>query len=397
MAFLINRNPAARFECLHSLVKLISARFGKVLSFSLNDVKYNPDEMNVHEYCSLLTESDFGFDYCPYLQNPLSEAGCNMTNGINCDSTKSKEVGNTVNALHALGFVYRDARDIILTDSGVAFAQTNYGTDEMQNIISSAVLRYGPVVGVLDQISKQVDLGGYFETSDIYVGYPNSNERVSYHGTSVLISAGSQDDSNTRTKSCILAWLTAGGYIRPTALEPTRHGEYPHYKYKDFINQSHRGDKKYVFIKKAPFMNGHSFTTEAPLDYKNLTKLTAALRENGQESIREATLLYEPKIQNRRLAIIFLLDKAYRERKELSFTHLLDILQRQPNLFVVNPNSLEEVIHEEINITNMAGIPFVITGHANNIKLKPITGVNIQELTHGAPLVVTEYLSQISL
>lgn len=146
MAYLINRNPAARFDCLYSLVNLINAKYGCSKSFSLNDVKYNPDVDNVHNYCKLLQVSDFGVNYCPYLQNPLSDAGCNMTNGIKLDSTKSKEVSNTVNALHALGFVKRSDRSVKLTQSGLAFAEESYGTQKMQDIISAAIVNFGPVV-----------------------------------------------------------------------------------------------------------------------------------------------------------------------------------------------------------------------------------------------------------
>ena len=134
MAYLINRNPAARFECLYSIVKYINAAF-RTQVFSLSDVKYNKNNDNVHNYCSLLVNSGLGIFYCPYLQNPLSEAGCNMTNGVNSDSTKSKEASNTINALHALGFVSRKRRDITLTDLGKQFAAAQYDTDEMRVII----------------------------------------------------------------------------------------------------------------------------------------------------------------------------------------------------------------------------------------------------------------------
>ena len=397
MAYLINRNPAARFECLHALVMLINHNYGTRHSFSLNSVKYNSEEDNVHNYCTLLRPSDLEISYCPYLQNPLSAAGCNMTNGIDCDTTKSKEVSNTINALHALGFVTRNNRAVVLTQAGKAFAECSLGTNVAQQIISEAVVRYGPAIGVLKQITDLAEIGEDFSTRDINVGYPKPKEKVDYHGSPVYISSGSQDDSNTRTKSCILAWLTAGGYIRPRAFEPTQQGEYPHFKYKDYLNQPHRGESFYQYVTEAPFANDSSFITSRPLDYDNLTKLTGALRENDMAPVREATMLYEPRIKNRRLAIVYLLNKAYQEGKTLKLKNLLDFFDNYPSLFIVSATNHDAVVREEIKIADMAGIPFDILDDNQKIQLKPVTGLDVQELTHGAPDSIIHLLSSFTL
>lgn len=392
MAYLINRNPAARFECLYSLCKLINANYGTANTFSLGDVKYDEDTDNVHYYCTLLKDSEFGIRFCPYLQNPLSEAGCNMTNGVNCDSTKSKEVSNTINALHALGFVTRNGRNVKLTAFGKQFAETEYGTEDMQNIISKAVLNYGPAVGVLMQISELTQVGRTFNTTDIYVGYPNPEETVRYNGGFVIISAGSQADSNTRTKSCILAWLTAGGYIRPQNTEAVQAGEYAHKKYNDFINQPHRGIKTYVFVTDAAFLRNEPFETLRPLDYGNLTKMTAALRENNLADVRRATMEYEPVIQNRRLAILYFLQKAYENTKDLNFNNLIEFFERHEEYFVVDFSILREVIEDEIKIAYMSGIPFRIICEQDQILLHPLCGLNLEELKLGAPAEIVDLL-----
>ncbi|PQJ32401.1 hypothetical protein BST92_10900 [Nonlabens arenilitoris] len=69
--------------------------------------------------------------------------------------------------------------------------------------------------------------------------------------------------------------------------------------------------------------NGNHIVTK-PLDYNNLTKNTGALRENNQAKIRELTLKVEPKIKNRRYAIIYALNKAYLEKTTLDFDTLID-------------------------------------------------------------------------
>lgn len=397
MAYLINRNPAARFDCLHSLVKFIYHFYGVNQDFYLKGVKYNPNLDNIHKYCTLLKISEFGDPYCPYLQNQLSEAGCNMTNGINCDSTKSKEVSNTVNALHALGFVKRTDRAIRLTNFGVEFANAKFGTKEMQDIIHNAVVRYGPAVGVLKQISDLCKPGGTFNTDSISVGYPDPNEMVQYERGFVILSAGSQDDSNTRTKSCILAWLTAGGYIRPTNLSAITNDEFAHSKYNEFLNQSHRNIRTYVYISEASFLKGKQFVTQSPLDYKNLTKMTGALRENNLTEVRNATRKYEPIIQNRRLAIVYLLNNAYNSGKDLNYNSLVDFFKNHIDQFVIDDTSLDTTLREEIRIADMVGIPYSCISKNGGLYLHPVCGVNTSELTIGAPAEVIDILKSTTL
>ena len=382
MAYLLNRNPAARIECLHALVEFIYNKFGENTDFTLTSVKFNRDERNIHEFCSRLIDSSLGTKYCPYKQNPLDEAGCSLTNGVDEDSTKSKEVSNTINALHALGFVNRNDRKIRITPFGIRFAKAKYGSEEMQEIIKEAVLHYGPAVGVLKQIINVADGEGNFNSADIRVGYPNTKETVVYKNHNVVLSSGSQKDSNTRTRSCILAWLTTAGFIRPQDLNDVPKGEYAHMYYRDFINQSHRGDRLYKLVE-APDFNG--FEIQKPLDYSNLTKLTAALRENNQSIVREATMLYEPKINNRRFALLFILNEAYKNGKSVLFDNILAFFRKHSELFVITDDDLEYVIQNELEIATMAGILYDIVSMDNQMYIKPLTGVNIEELANGVP------------
>ena len=121
MAFLINRTAAARIECLHALAQLIKSKFGQE-NFALKDIKFDRSSENIHQYCSLLKNSDLMGAYCRFKDNPLDDAGCAITNGANSDTTKSKEVSNTINAMHALGFVERKGRSMKLTQEGVVYA-----------------------------------------------------------------------------------------------------------------------------------------------------------------------------------------------------------------------------------------------------------------------------------
>ena len=232
-----------------------------------------------------------------------------------------------------------------------------------------------------------------FETTDIKVGYPVTNEKIVFNDKNVIISSGSEGDSNTRTKSCILAWLTSAGFIRPEKLFKPKN-EFAHIAYRDFINQGHRNAKKYVITKQLNFFNDNSFITEFPLDYENLTKLTAALREKNSAEEREATMYCEERIQNRRFAIIYLLNEAFKLGKTLKLCFLVQLFKKHPELFIVTDHSLKETVRSELEIANMAGIPFKIV---NVEEMKPLTGVNLKELVLGAPKDIIDLLNKLEI
>ncbi len=390
MAFLINRTAAARIECLHALARLIVEKFGTYgKPFNLKDVKYDRNAINIHHYCTLLKEDELVGKYCRFKENPLDDAGCSITNGVLSDTTKSKEISNTINAMHALGFVERVGRKVRISSFGVRFAKTEYGTADMQAIIKKAVLNYGPIVGVMYGLSKY-NSGDTFNVSEINVGYPSPTEFVDYNGTIVELSTGSTQDSNTRTKSCMLAWLTQGGYIKPVHFTPSN-SPYPHIAYRDYINSEHRMEQVYEIIE---FPNTE--ITDRPLNYDNLTKMNFCLRENGQSIVREATMYYETIIKNRRFAILFLLNLAFQNNTAVALSDIIDVMKEDKDKFVVSEEDLEETISTEIEIAFMAGIPYVGRYINGKLYLQPTKGLNLEELEIGAPLDVINFLNQYS-
>ena len=389
MAFLINRTAAARIECLHALAQLIVAKFGPYSKpFNLKDVKFDRNSENVHSFCSLLNKDDIAGYYCRFKENPLDDAGCSITNGVLSDSTKSKEVSNTINAMHALGFVERVGRKIRITSFGYKFSKTKYDTEEMHHIIKSAVQNYGPIVGVLSWLERNYEIGDKFHTNDIKVGYPEPEEYVNHNGERVLLSAGSTQDTNTRTKSCIIAWLVTAGFIKPVNVKPAN-SQYPQMAYRDYINKGHRMEQLYEIID-FPSVN----KTEHPLNYDNLTKMNFCLRENGMMTVREATRYYEGIIKNRRFAILYLLNMAYENKTTIAVKDIIDVMRTYPNLFVVSDSDLEETINTEIEIAFMAGIPYVLRIMNGQNRLQPIKGLNIKELQVGAPQILINTLNK---
>lgn len=393
MAFLINRNPPARIQCLHALCKLIDSKYEVGVPFRMNDIKYDPDALNIHSFCEILIEnSSIGIKYCRYKENPFNLSGCSLTNGISEDSTKSKEISNTINSLHALGFVERVGNNIFFTSKGSIFSKSKFDSIEMLVLIRESVLNYGLFVGMLFNISM---LGkNEFDTTEISLGYPKANEQILYKGQMITISSGSEDDSITRTKSCLLAWATTAGFIYPLPI--IKHIDYdkPHVSSSEYILQTSRNHRKYKIVDIPKYIFDGSFITQKPLDYKNLTKNIGALRENNQQDIRELTLMLEPKIQNRRFAVLYLLNIAFIKQKTLDLNKLVDFMLENEELFVIEPANLYNTMCEEINIAFLSGIPFLIT---QNNELKPMTGINIQELNKNAPVELIKVLNTFHL
>ena len=82
MTYLINRTPPARLRCLHYLIQFACDKFG-LNEFFMGDLLFDPKQKNIHDYCKLLIiDKNLNQKYCPFLQNPLSQAGCSLTKGI---------------------------------------------------------------------------------------------------------------------------------------------------------------------------------------------------------------------------------------------------------------------------------------------------------------------------
>ena len=380
MAFLINRAQAGKVQCLHSLCKLIEKQFGTSKQFELSDVKYDPtSKINIHSTCDLiLTHPALGIKYCRYKESPLDPSGCGITNGKTADSTKSKEISNTINSLHALNLVTRNANNkVILTSLGKKFANTPYNSPIMHDIIREAVLSYGPMIGLLAQVLNLKKTN--FDTSELEVGYSLTKETVNYNGENIILSSGSEDDSNVRTKSCLIAWGITAGFFKPEALASYKYTK-AHIAASDYLLGKTRSLRK-LEVLDIPDIFNKSFVVKRPLNYTNLTKKSEALRENNQQDVRAATLKFSSVIKNRRFAILYLLNNSFKNKTTLSFTDLGGFFKSNPDLFVINSHELLRIIKVEIKVGFTAGLPFVI----NKDQILPMNSVDLTELSQGVP------------
>jgi hypothetical protein len=360
------------------MCKLINKKFETTHYFKLNEIKFNPNAVNIHSCCDYLTKiENFDIKHCRY-KSALDRSGCSLTNSIEVDSTKSKEVSNTINSLHGLGLVTRDEKGtVLLTQLGKKFAETDFYSEDMHPIIVSSALNYGPMVGLLGQILKKDAVE--FDTSNLVVGYPATEEKVTYKGSRITISSGSEADSNTRTKSSLIAWGISAGFFKPA--------NHPFYNYKSahiasalYILGEKRGQRKFNILK-IPRITDNNFLVKRTLDYKNLTKNAKALRENNQSEVREATMQSTAVIQNRRFAILYLLNNATLNNQTISIDEIVDFLRGNSELYVLNLTELKRVIQIEIEIANSAGIILERVDQT----LRPMNAINISELSKGAP------------
>lgn len=381
MAYLVNRNPGARFQCLHSICKFINSEFGRSTSFKLSDIKFGARRSNIHSFCNYLAiKPNLGIQHCRY-KAALDQSGCSLTNSVNVDSTKSKEVSNTVNCLHGLGLVTRDSAGYVkLTKLGEDFAKTDFLSENLHPILVKAVLNYGPMIGLLGQIIQKNS--SEFDTSELTVGYPVTEEKIIYKGRRVTISSGSEQDSNTRTRSCLIAWGISAGFFKPVNL-PMYKATRAHISSEAYILSETRNQRKYEVLK-LPNLTQVDFLTQRTLDYINLTKSSKALRENNQAEVREATMQSSSIIRNRRFAILHLLNYFYHKRKSISLDSIIAFLEASPELYVLNSSELKRVISIEIEIANSAGIILGVHGHMYS----PQSGINVEELNSSAPISV---------
>jgi len=357
----------------------------------MGSLLYDRHTPNIHQFCELLKEdTSLRIKYCPFLDNPLSKAGCYLTRGVDDDTTKRKEISNSVNALDGIGFVSRVNRELQLTKLGHKFADTKFTSYEFLQIIREGLLKYGPMVGLLYQIYTHPR--NIFDSTYLKVGYPDTGETIVKKSKTILISSGSQKDSNTRTRSTLLAWAVTAGFVAPSSLQAKVKEGTSHLDTNAYILQSVRNERNYT---KKYFPNHifrGAFVTEIPLDYLNLSKNIGALREYGQVASRSETLKFKSVILNRRFALAYLLNEAFANNRGLHFLKMLDLLEKQSSLFVVNKVGFRNIMKADSFSAYMVGIPFK---RKNSHILFPVTGLNEKILCLNAPKKVIDFLDSI--
>lgn len=371
MIYLVNRNAASRVECLHALVKHISA------DPRLSDGFRTTQEIKVQEFgpritdcCSLLVvDHALGIKYCPYKQNALDRGVCQLTNSAVEDSTKSKESSNSLNSLAALGFLTKGSTgQWVLTRAGTRFASAAVGDDMFTQLLFDGVVNYGPAIGLLAQMINSPQI--LENPSKAIIGYPNSTQRVSFGSHVLELPIGSRDDSNTRTRSVLLKWLVAAGCLEPTAEVQGLGG--PAARYREYLNAPERRGRKFRLTAMSKNLLSAKPQVDRPLDFLNSLK-TLSLRERGQGSVRDAALKYASIVRNRRSLIALLLDSASRSDNVLTVKQVLAAMRSAPEKFFIEGDQSVRIIIGEIDYAFAVGIPFLRDSNGDMI---PQTTIN---------------------
>lgn len=392
MAYLINRNPAGRLICLHALAGYLVNRFA-TNKFRLNDLKYDEEcQYNIHQTCQLLEKLPaINFPVCPYLDNPLSKAKCYLTQSIQEDKQKSKSASDVFNALEGLGIINRSGNLGYITQEGLEFAKSDYDTPQMFGMIRRAVQRYGPFWGLLFWLDRNKNRHNIIKREDISIGYPETQETLSRNSRIVVLSTGSQADTITRTRSVLFAWAITAGFLLPVNLTKPKENSRWHEETLPFIRGKKWSTHQYEVYLKDSLISGKPYV-DRPLEYNAMTKSTKALRERNQEEQRSITLGVESIIKNRRFAISYLLALASEQDSGVSFDKMVSELASHEAFFIINKQQFAEVLNSELEISFIAGIPFI----DRNRILFPLTKLNVTELSKGAPKEVIALLQDLS-
>lgn len=387
MSYVINRNPSGRLICLHALTQYLNNRFGAGKEFTLSEMKYDRTATkNIHQTCTLLKRiPSVSSPICPYLENPLSKAKCYLTQSIQEDKQKSKSVSDSFNALEGLGFIDRTENGGQLNQAGKKFAETKFHSPEMFSQIQTAVLRYGPFIGLLqDFLIRESEIS----RSTIRLGYPDSKEAITRQGRTIILSTGSQKDTITRTRSVLLSWATTAGFALPKGYSQPKEQNTWHTLVLPYITAKKWTSTRFATFLPSDLLENHF--VERPLSYDAMTKSTKALRERNQEQQRQISLEFEPKIKNRRYAIVYILAKCAEKKKRLNIEQFIQKLQGN-KAFVVNQRTFRTTLLLELPIAQLAGIPFNEKGGS----LEPLTTINTQYLRETAPREVLKILDDI--
>jgi len=328
---------------------------------------------------------------CPYLDNPLSQAKCYLTQSIQEDKQKSKSVSDAFNALEGLGLINRDSNLGYLTKDGLEFTQHDYFHPNSFNLIRRAVMRYGPFWSLLFLCNNYKDHQNIVKREDVRIGYPETQEILVRNGRSVVLSTGSQADTITRTRSVLFAWGVTAGFLLPIGLQSPKDVSAWHIELLPFIRDKKWTVHNYKVLVDDNLLDGKPYV-ERPLSYNAMTKSTKALRERNQEEQRGVTLELEGVIKNRRFAISYLLALASEQDSGVHFDKLVTELASHDPFFVISKQNFTKVMHSELEIAFATGIPF----HEENRVLFPLTRLNVGELTSGAPGEIIKILQSVS-
>ena len=386
MAFLINRNPSGRLLCLHGLLQYVEHHWGDG-PYEIKNFKFDSTRTpNIHDFSPCAT-MEYGFQSCVYLENPSSLAGCGLVNSLVEDTQKSKSASDIFNALDGLGFITRSGNTATITALGKKFITSDRSSPDWELTAREGAQNYGPFAGLMF-LASHFPKHEKWTRQDISLGFSQTGERVVFEGGEVTLSTGSQNDTINRSRSSLIAWGVATGFFTIGNSRPSGIASPAQVTYYEYLMSPQWSDG---FWNSELVYQPSTAVVQRPLSYNQLVKSIKSLRENGQESQRNASLQWETVIKNRRLAIAYALNRSAELNKPLIFDEFVSRLFGVTD-FVINQDTLKETLAVELGNAFVIGTPYKLL--EGNL-LQGMRKVNLSVLSAGAEQKVVVHLENL--
>jgi len=387
---LLNRVPTGRLICLHALVQHLVDRYGRN-GFSLRGAQYDASSnKTIHDTCTLLVEKGASrTKVCPFLQNPLSDAKCYLTQSLALDTQKQKSVGDAVNGLEALGLVDRINGEFRVNEEGSRIASLNYYTTEWLASVRKRAVSYGLFLGFLF-IAKNLSCGGVFLRKDVkpMLAFPETGDTYpDLFGNRLRVSSGCEVDTMTRTTSLLIKWGVSLGYV--SEIGSSRPSDLSQVETLDMVKEKNTHKQFNIHFSEGELANAK---VERPIHYTFLTPDPGARRDLPAPE-RNVSMLMSPKIINRRYALIYTLGVAAEKGCYLDFPRFKDIIKNHNN-FIVDNSNVENAMNLELNTAIIAGMPWKKEPESHLIR--PLVKIDLSYLSKGAPQNVVAEVQDIA-
>ena len=387
---LLNRVPTGRLICLHALLQHLSIRYSNN-NFTLRGAQYDPEsDKTIHDTCTLLVEKGASrTKVCPFLENPLSEAKCYLTQSILLDTQKQKSVGDAVNGLEALGLVDRIDGGFRINSLGSDMARVDYYSKEWLQCMRKRAVSYGLFLGFL-YIATQLAENGISERSQLKprLAFPETGDMShDLFGNAIRISTGCEVDTMTRTTSLLMKWGATLGYVsEPKELNP---GDMSHVKTLEAVKGENMARRFRIHFSQEDMKN---IFVERPIHYPFLTP-DAGARRDLPATERRVSMQMSPKVINRRYALIYALGLGAQRELLLNFVKLKEELKKRSD-FVVDVSNMDNAINLEMNTVIIAGMPW--KKESGSGLIEPLVKMNLSYLSTGAPKNIVDEVKGIT-
>ena len=391
MPNLPNRSNYGNLSCLYAVWK---SRYNKKENFiNIKDLKFDKRKShNTIDYCtgainfdnSLIEQRLNRKKYCPFVDDRNSEHVCNFVYSVDSDSQKSKPVGQA-----ALMLAVFDFANLIYTNSGVnksiiwnnensKILNLNWGDKKLNEYLVTKILEFGPIVGLIQQIKKNLNSNNEFNKSVLsgFLGFPNfiinqnvgsfcANKNCKNKLVNYLIDIGSSNDSKIRSLKPLINLLAYTTVIKPLKAKDKIQNtiiDFDDWLFKEG-NYSSFPTKWYFDDKKLSELNFYrnNMRVIKTIEYRNLVQKKTHRNSEDRCNLCEKNIInnffnkYESVLKYRRLLLIKLFISSSLDNKNLNKKSILNFFLKR-NLFL--SKSYSDELDSELNFLNLIGIIF---------------------------------------